>query len=235
MSYLLKERIAEAGNYGGSRPASQIKYLVIHYTGNDGDTAEGNGSYFANNRVSASAHYFVDDDTVVRSVPDLRIAWAVGGRLWADTADTGGGTLYGTVTNANSISVELCDTEEDGSYRPSDATLDNAVSLCRALMRKYDIPIERVCRHFDVTGKYCPVYFMDSVKWAAFKSRLEDKSMDNTPAMYAAEAVAWAQENGILRGDDTGDLKLSEPLTRQQFIAMLHRYHLWLTGRMSNL
>ena len=235
MSYLLKERIAEAGNYGGSRPAFQIQYLVIHYTGNDGDTAEGNGSYFANNRVKASAHYFVDDDSVVRSVPDLRIAWAVGGRLWADVSETGGGSLYGAVTNANSISVELCGTAGNGTRRASEATLENAVSLCRALMKQYDIPIERVCRHFDVTGKHCPAYFMDYAKWAAFKSRLEDEPMDNTPALYAKEAVLWAQENGILRGDANGDLKLSEPLTRQQFVTMLHRYHVWLTDRMSCL
>ena len=51
--------------------------------------------------------------------------------------------------------------------------------------------------------------------------------MDNTPAPYAAEAVAWAVENGILQGDETGDLKLSEPLTRQQACVLLHR--LWQT------
>lgn len=235
MSYILKEQIAEAGNYGGSRPSSQIRYLVIHYTGNDGDTAERNGSYFADRIVKASAHYFVDDDSVVRSVPDLRIAWSVGGKLWPDIAETGGGSMYGVVTNANSISVELCDTLRDGVYRASDATLENAASLCRALMKRYDIPVERVYRHFDVTGKHCPAYMMDSAKWESFKSRLEDKPMDNKPASYAVEAVAWAQEAGIMQGDPRGDLKLSEPLTRQQFVAMLHRYHKYLAERMSQL
>ena len=49
MSYILKEVLANPGNYGGSRVASNIRYLVFHYTGNDGDTASGNANYFKNN------------------------------------------------------------------------------------------------------------------------------------------------------------------------------------------
>ena len=105
MSYSLKEQLAASGNYGGSRTASQIKYLVIHYTGNDGDTAANNAAYYQNNVVEASAHYFVDDTTVWRSVPDLRVAWAVGGNKYASAAQTGGGTMHGIITNTNSISV----------------------------------------------------------------------------------------------------------------------------------
>ena len=235
MSYVLKEQIAAAGNYGGFRPASQIQYLVIHYTGNDGDTAEGNGRYFANNTVKASAHYFVDDTTVLRSVPELRIAWAVGGSLWSDAKKTGGGSMYGVITNANSISVEMCDTLKDGVYQASDATIRNTVSLCRVLMDRYSIPIERVVRHFDVTGKHCPAYLMDADKWSAFKLKLEDKAMDNTPAPYAVDAVAWAKKAGILQGGANGDLKLSSQLTRQQFVTMLYRYHKYLIERMGQL
>ena len=61
MSYTIKEKLANSGNYGGSRNASQIRYLVYHYTGNDGDSAANNAAYFQQNIVKASAHYFVDD------------------------------------------------------------------------------------------------------------------------------------------------------------------------------
>ena len=64
MSYTIKEQLANSENYGGSRNASQIRYLVYHYTGNDGDRAANNAKYFQNNIVKASAHYFVDDTTV---------------------------------------------------------------------------------------------------------------------------------------------------------------------------
>ena len=80
MSYELKQNLANRANYGSKRNLSKIKYLVIHYTSNDGDSDEANGKYFANNVVKASAHYFVDDDSVTQSVPDNYAAYAVGGK-----------------------------------------------------------------------------------------------------------------------------------------------------------
>lgn len=225
MSFLLKEQLAAAGNYGGSRSAGQIQYLVLHYTGNDGDTAANNAAYFQRNVVKASAHYFVDDTTVYRSVPDLRVAWAVGGQKYANADKTGGGGMYGRITNTNSISVELCDTIRNGRYQASEATLANAAALCRDLMARYGIPLERVYRHFDVTGKHCPSYMIDGAKWAAFKRRLEDKPMDNT-SKISKEAVEWMTANEIMKGDRSGDLRLSGSVTRDELSAMLYRYYL---------
>lgn len=235
MRYTLKEKRAASGNYGGSRTASQIKYLVLHYTGNDGDSDEGNGAYFANNVVKASAHYFVDDDSVTMSVPELNIAWAVGGTKWADCDRTGGGSMYGIITNTNSLSVELCDVVKDGTYQASEATLANAVELCRELMLKYSIPIENVYRHFDVTGKHCPAYMMDAAVWAKFKARLEEASMDNKPSDYAKDAVEWTQEAGILRGDMSGNLRLSKNVTREELMVFLHRLAQHISQHMSKL
>ena len=225
MSYTIKEQLANSGNYGGSRNASQIRYLVYHYTGNDGDRAANNAKYFQNNIVKASAHYFVDDTTVWRSVPDLKVAWSVGGSKYANADKTGGGTMYGVITNTNSISIEMCDTIRNGVYQASEATLANAAALGRALMEKYGIPIENVYRHFDVTGKHCPSYLVNAQKWAEFKKRLEVKIVDNTPSGAHKEGVEWAIANGILTGNSDGDLMLSQPVTRQQMCTMLHR--LW--------
>lgn len=225
MSYTIKEQLANSGNYGGSRNASQIRYLVYHYTGNDGDKAANNAKYFQNNIVKASAHYFVDDTTVWRSVPDLKVAWSVGGSKYANADKTGGGTMYGVISNTNSLSIEMCDTIRNGVYQASEATLANAAALGRTLMEKYGIPIENVYRHFDVTGKHCPSYLVNAQKWAEFKKRLEVKIMDNTPSPAHKEGVEWAIANGILTGDSEGDLMLSQPVTRQQMCTMLHR--LW--------
>ena len=52
----------------------------------------------------------------------------------------------------------------------------------------------------------------------------EETAMDNTPSAYAAEAVAWAVKNGILLGNQAGDLMLSQPVTRQQLMAILYRF-----------
>ena len=224
MSYTIKEQLANSGNYGGSRNASQIRYLVYHYTGNDGDRAANNAKYFQNNIVKASAHYFVDDTTVWRSVPDLKVAWSVGGSKYANAHKTGGGTMYGVITNTNSLSIEMCDTIRNGVYQASEATLANAAALGRALIEKYDIPIENVYRHFDVTGKHCPSYLVNAQKWAEFKKRLEVKIMDNTPSGAHKEGVEWAIANGILTGNSEGDLMLSQPVTRQQMCTMLYRF-----------
>ena len=230
MSYTIKEQLANSGNYGGSRNASQIRYLVYHYTGNDGDRAANNAKYFQNNIVKASAHYFVDDTTVWRSVPDLKVAWSVGGSKYANAHKTGGGTMYGVITNTNSLSIEMCDTIRNGVYQASEATLANAAALGRALMEKYGIPIENVYRHFDVTGKHCPSYLVSAQKWAEFKKRLEVKIMDNTPSGAHKDGVEWAVANGILTGNSEGDLMLSQPVTRQQMCTMLYRF--WkLMGR----
>ena len=224
MSYTRKEQLANPGNYGGSRNASQIRYLVYHYTGNDGDKAANNAAYFQRNIVKASAHYFVDDTTVYLSVPDLKIAWSVGGSKYANADKTGGGTMYGVITNTNSISIEMCDTIRNGVYQASEATLANAAALGRELMEKYHIPIENVYRHFDVTGKHCPSYLVNAQKWAEFKKRLEVKIMDNTPSPAHKEGVEWAIANGILTGNGEEDLMLSQPVTRQQMCTMLYRF-----------
>lgn len=219
------ERIAfvpcHSGNYGELRLASDIRYLVYHYTGNDGDDAARNAQYYAENVAKASAHYFADDGGVTRSVPDLYVAWAVGGNKWRDCGETGGGTLHGVVTNRNSLSIELCDTVRDGELMATEATLEHGAALGRALMKKYNIPIENVVRHFDVTGKHCPAYFMDEARWAAFKERLtrEDAERFQTieeirrRAPWAAETVKTLTERGALRGNGTG-LDLSMDMLR---------------------
>lgn len=173
MGYTLKTALAHKDNFGSTRPYSAIRYIVIHYTANDGDHDESNAKYFQTaHKPAASAHYFVDDDSVTRSVPDHYIAYAVGGKKYTDTAATGGGRLYGIVTNSNSISIEMCDTKRDGKYQATEMTMANAAALCRKLMDQYNIDIDHVVRHFDVNGKHCPVYFMDNAAWQEFKDRL---------------------------------------------------------------
>lgn len=175
MSYKTKKILANRANYGNKRSESSIKYLVYHYTGNKGDTAENNGKYFKNNVVKASANFFVDDTTVVESVPVGYIAWAVGGSRYSNCSSTGGGKYYGKATNTNTLNIEMCG-DKTGVASPK--TQENAITLGKELMEKYNIPPEDVIRHFDVTGKSCPVYFCGSAsknkEWKEFKAKLQD-------------------------------------------------------------
>ena len=174
MAYVLKTNLAQRGNYGGKRSISKIKHLIIHYTANDGDTDESNAKFFKNNLPKSSAHYFVDDDSVTQSVPDNYVAYSVGGTKYADSSKTGGGTMYKVITNANSISIEMCDTIKNGKHDVSDKTVENTLALAKVLMKKCNISINNVYRHFDVNGKHCPEYFMDKNAWAAFKIKLQN-------------------------------------------------------------
>lgn len=166
---------ARSTSYGLTRKASQIKYIVLHYTGNQTDKAVNNAKYFSasgSNTRAAGAHYFVDENEIYQSVDDLKSAYSVGGSKYANCSSTGGGSVYGTITNANSISIEMC---SSGGVI-SDKTVNNAVELTKMLMKKYGIPATNVYRHFDVTGKNCPGWTgwadKTAAKWKAFKSML---------------------------------------------------------------
>lgn len=145
----IKTDIANRKNYGGMRSTDSIRYIVVHYTGNDGDTDENNGKYFRNNIVGSSAHYFVDDDSITQTVPDNYIAWHCGAKKYK----------HAHCRNANSIGVELCDDVRNGVIYPSGKTIENALELVEHLMQKYSIPKDNVIRHYDVTGKLCPAYW----------------------------------------------------------------------------
>lgn len=174
----IKTNLANKSNYGGSRSTDSIKYIVVHYTGNDGDTDENNAKYFQNNIVQASAHYFVDDDSITQTVPDDYVAWHCGAKTYK----------HANCRNANSIGVEICDDVKNGVIYPSDKTIENALELVEYLMKKYSVPKENVIRHYDVTGKLCPAYWCGTKekddKWkSAFWGLLgasKDSSTTNT-------------------------------------------------------
>lgn len=219
-----------ASNYKAGR-ASEIKYIVIHYTANNGDTAKGNCNYFANNaNIKASAHYFVDEGGIYRSVLDIDTAWHCG---------TSGKYYHAECRNHNSIGIELCSRKKGGVYYFLDETIDRAVALTQELMDKYSIPAKNVLRHYDVTHKKCPAPFVDDAKaWEMFKRRLDGMTQAEFNRMannwlaslgqqatpeFAAEAVQYFMQRGILKGDASGNPMASKPLTRAEYCVLRKR------------
>lgn len=158
MAYKLKKDLAHRSNYGDWRSTDKIDWIVIHYTANDGDTDENNGDYFNGANKKASAHYFVDDDSVTQSVPDNYVAWHCGGGLQGSS----GAAYHGKCTNTNSIGIEICDDVKNGTIYPSAKTIENVIAFTKAKMKEYNIPASHVIRHYDVTGKKCPAYWCGS-------------------------------------------------------------------------
>lgn len=171
MAYALHTDIkAKSISYGGTRKVSSIKYIVLHYTGNKTDKAVNNAKYYRDsNTRAAGAHYFVDETTVYQSIDDLKIAYSVGGSKYSNSK---GASMYGKITNKNSISIEMC--SSNGMI--SDATIINVVALCKKLMTKYNIPAQNIYRHWDVNGKPCPGWGgwidSDQSKWNSVKKSL---------------------------------------------------------------
>ena len=158
-----------------SKGNSGRKYIVIHYTGNNTDSATGNANYFRNTSRGASAHYFVDNTGVVQVVADNNTAWAQG-------RNYGSGNLFGIVTNSNALSIEMCGT----NGKVADSTFTNTVKLTKMLMSKYAIPASNVVRHWDVASKRCPGWSGwlpgNESLWNNFKSQL---GSDITPVPHA--------------------------------------------------
>ena len=154
--------------YGNSNMTPLVrrpKYIVIHYTAGASSKkgrAKDIAKYFNNPVVNSSADYIVDDKTIVKFNPSISkyYCWAVGG----SKLNTKGGRLYGKCNNSNSISIEICSTNDTGKVtKPNDThfsftddVIANAAELIASLMKKWNIPIENVVRHYDVTGKLCP-------------------------------------------------------------------------------
>ena len=145
-----------------SRRGNSIKYLVIHDTGNSnkGAGALAHRNYVENNTRGASAHYFVDDKVIVQYVGDSKSAGSVGD----------GKGKYG-ITNANSLSIEMC-INSDADYAK---TYKNTVELIKNLMKKFNIPIDRVVRHYDASRKSCPNHMRQNnwSKWWKFKEDIQ--------------------------------------------------------------
>lgn len=190
-----------------------IPYLVIHYTGNKGDTAANNAKYFANNgNLSASAHYFVDENEIWQSVADKDIAWHCGAKSYR----------HEFCRNDNSIGMEICMWDKNGSLRPG--SIANAAKLVQTLMERYHIPAERVLRHYDVTGKKCPAPMVDDPKlWAKFLQMAQKeqnsryKRLTDIPQQYGFRSVIeQLMDAGIIAGDG------SDPIGNNDVIDLSH-------------
>lgn len=151
MGIKINELLAKSISYGGKRDLKSVRYIVIHYTGNKGDTAQNNAKFFANtNTRQAGAHFFVDKKGEIwRSVRMERTAWAVGNDYRSGAK--GEATYYGKCTNSNSVSIELCDCITGVSWEQMKATRQ----LVKYIQGKCP-NAKTIIRHWDVNGKSCP-------------------------------------------------------------------------------
>lgn len=146
-----------------SRPGNELKKVnavVIHYVGNPGTTAAQNRSYFENisktGEASVSSHFIVGlDGEIIQCVPLDEISYASNER------------------NSDTIAIESCHPDDTGAYNKE--TYNSMVKLTAYLCILYGLdPDKDVIRHYDVTGKECPKYFVDyENEWSLFKAQVK--------------------------------------------------------------
>lgn len=150
----INRKISRYNHYKGNNP----KYIVIHYVGAQSSTAKNNATYFYTGNRNASAHFFVDDTSIWQSVEIFNGAWHCG-----DTNTA--------VNNKNSIGIEQCCL--GAGLQVTEKTENNAIELVVYLMKKYNIPIENVRTHHEVSGKMCPNWSANNwARWKNFKKKV---------------------------------------------------------------
>ena len=217
----------DPSNYRAGR-TQPVRYIVMHYTANNGDTAKNNCDYYHRvGGLQASAHYFCDEHGAMQSVRECDTAWHCG-------AEAGQRYWHPECRNGNSIGIEMCSRKRaDGSYYILPETVANAAALAREIMQRYGIDTEHVVRHYDVTGKRCPMPWVDDpAQWTEFKEILKQndndeedenmvkyKTIDDVPEWYRSE-VQELMDAGALKGTGNGAIDISEDVVRGAIIGM---------------
>lgn len=148
-----------------SRPGTlleRVNGVVIHYVGNPNTSAKANHGYFASlaetGDTYASSHFLVGlEGEVLLNVPLDEIAYCSNRR------------------NDDTISIECCHPDDTGEF--TEETYQSLLELTRWLMETYRLDTDQIIRHYDVTGKECPRFFVQNPDaWENFLAELAEKS-----------------------------------------------------------
>ena len=149
-------RLLTPNDYSRSQEKlKSVHNIVIHYVANPMTSAISNRNYFEGLKDSretfASAHFVIGlKGEIIQCIPTSEIAFASNNR------------------NSDTLSIECCHENEDGKF--NEQTYQSLVELCAFLLGKFDLTPDDLIRHYDVTGKMCPKYYVEhSQKWEQLK------------------------------------------------------------------
>lgn len=133
----------------------EINNIVIHYVGNPDTSAQNNRDYFNKADTTVCSHFVIGlDGEIIQCVPLDEKSNASNNR------------------NLDTISIEVCHPDSSGKF--NDATYDSLVKLTAWLCDNSGLKVKDVIRHYDITGKECPKYFVDNEsEWQKFLERVK--------------------------------------------------------------
>ena len=133
-----------------SRPGiklSSVKNIVIHWVGNANSSALANRNYFESlkdKHIYASSQYIIGlNGEIIQCMPENEVAYHAGN----------------LTINYNSIGIEICHPDWTGKFNGT--TYNTLIELLVDLCRRYNLTIDKIIRHYDVTGKLCPKYYVE--------------------------------------------------------------------------
>ena len=165
----------------GADVISHIKYVGRRYENVNGKNKEINGEHF---RYGA-AQFYVDSKIIGSPIPENEVAYHVGSSKYTQTK-------FNLVGNENpnnyAIGIECCVNVDDNF----NGMLNNLISLIYYLMEKYDLTVNDIYRHYDITGKYCPMFAINEE--AAKNYNLKYISMEKIKQMVIEESERFQDE-----------------------------------------
>lgn len=135
---------------------TDIKNIVIHYVGNPNTTAQNNRDYYDKPDTEVSSHFVIGlNGEVIQCVPLDEKSAASNNR------------------NKDTISIEVCHPDKTGKF--NDQTYDSLIKLTSWLLEKTGLDENDVIRHYDITGKLCPLYYVNNESaWEALKADIKE-------------------------------------------------------------
>lgn len=175
MSYLFKQSLLPASKYVMKAPFTMVaEYITVHNTANDASAAN-EVAYHNRNDNQISFHIAIDDKEVIQCIPFNRNAWHCG-----DGQGAG---------NRKSIGVEICYSKSGGARY--EAAEENAVQYMASLLQQFGWGVDRIKKHQDWSGKYCPHRILEEKRWDSFKERIQ-KALDKEKKMDLMVVLKFA-------------------------------------------
>lgn len=160
----IEEQLLPISSYCRSgEKQGEIQYVVIHWVENPESSAMWNRNYFnsfaTSHEKTASSHYIIGlKGEIIKCIPEDEVAFHSGSYSM----------------NRKSIGIENCHPDWEGKF--NDKTYNSLLELCVDICKRYNLSVNNIIRHYDVTGKECPKYYVKNIEaWVNFKNDLLKK------------------------------------------------------------
>lgn len=165
--FITKNRYSRIG-----KPLNKLLGVVVHYVGANFQKPENTVAYFESlkngkNQIYASAHYVIGTDgNGINCIPDTEVAYHCGAREYKK----GIVERLSAYPNYTTIGIEMCHTDKGFT----EETLETSAKLVAQIISENGLDVSDVYRHYDITGKICPKFFVDDEsQWKAFLERVK--------------------------------------------------------------